>query len=101
MSYARITINGTIELDQNLGEWQAVGPEFLKKMIKPESKAHPHIMAIGVVLSSALLVGKDIAIDVIINEDESEWTMSVNESLAIALPAGDGNDPNHIIIGNE
>lgn len=98
MSYCRVVINGHIELDQNLGEWQAVGPEFLKRMIKPESKAHPHIMAIGVALSSALLVGKDISIDVIVNEDETEWSMSVSESLAIALPSG---DPNHTIIGNE
>ena len=88
MAHARITIDGKIEMDDNLGDWQARPPEFLKKMVEPASRPDPHIKAVGIVLADSLMTGHDVAIDVVTDTDGS-WTMSVSQSLAIALPGPD------------
>lgn len=88
MAHARITINGRIEMDENLGNWQARPPEFLKKMVQPASHPEPHIKAVGIVLADSLLTGHDVAIDVTTDGDGT-WTMQVSQSLAIALPGPD------------
>lgn len=90
MAHARITIDGKIELDENLGNWQARPPEFLKQMVQPSSKPEPYIKAVGITLADALLTGTDVAIDVTTKSDGS-WSMDVSSSMAIALPAADGN----------
>lgn len=90
MAHARITINGKIEMDDNLGNWQSPPPEFLKKMVQPASKPEPHIKAVGIVLADSLLSGHDVAIDVTTDPATGEWSMSVSQSLAIALPAANG-----------
>jgi len=89
MTHARITINGKIEMDDNLGNWQARPPEFMKKMVEPSSKPEPHIKAVGITLADSLLTGHDVAIDVTTDEAAGTWSMTVSQSLAIALPAGD------------
>jgi len=86
MSKARITINGNIVMDANLGNWQAQPPEFLKKMVEPSGRPEPHIKAVGIVLADSLLTGHDVAIDVL-TDDDGSWSMSVSQSLAIALPS--------------
>lgn len=90
MARARITINGRIEMDENLGNWQARPPEFLKKMVQPASHPEPHIKAVGIVLADSLLTGHDVSIDVTTDGDEhGTWSMQVSQSLAIALPGPD------------
>lgn len=89
MAHARITINGKIEMDENLGNWQARPPEFLKQMVQPASRPEPHIKAVGIVLADSLLTGHDVAIDVRTDDATGEWTMTVSQSMAIALPPAD------------
>lgn len=84
MSHVRVTVDGTIMLDDNLGDWQARPPEFLKQMVEPSSKPDPYIKAVGITLADALLTGHDVAIDV--RTDGDNWSMDVSRSLAIALP---------------
>lgn len=92
MSHVRVTINGEKMMDDNLGNWTAQPPEFLKRMVQkdPHSGKPPrpesHIMAVGVAISTAVLTGEDANIDV--TTDEDGWSMSVKRSFAIALSAG-------------
>lgn len=75
-------------MDDNLGNWTARPPEFLKRMVQPGGpKPETHIMAIGLVISNAVLIGEDAAIEVTTGDDG--WSMTVSKSFAIALPAGD------------
>lgn len=85
MAHARIIIDGKIEMDENLGNWQARPPEFLKQMVQPSTRPEPYIKAVGIVLADSLLTGHDVAIDVTTDTDGS-WSMQVSQSLAIALP---------------
>lgn len=97
MSHVRVTIDGSVMLDDNLGDWQARPPEFLKKMVEPSSTPDPYIKAVGITLADALLTGHDVAIDV--RTDGDNWSMDVSRSLAIALPAsGVASDHTHTVI---
>lgn len=88
MTHVRVTVDGQRMMDDNLGNWEARPPEFLKRMVTPGGpKPEPHIIAIGLVISDAVLTGKDVAIDVQTADDS--WTMAVQHSMAIALPAAD------------
>lgn len=87
MTHVRVTIDGTKMLDDNLGDWQARPPEFLKRLVQPASKPEPHLKAVGITMADALLTGQDVAIEVV-TEDDGSWSMSVKHSFAIALPAG-------------
>lgn len=88
MSHIKVVINGEQMMDDNLGNWTARPPEFLKRMVTPGGpKPEPHILAIGVVISNAVLMGEDAAIDVTV--DDGGWSMQVARSFAIALPSGD------------
>lgn len=84
MSHVRVTIDGSIMLDDNLGDWQARPPEFLKQIVEPNTQHDPYIKAVGITLADALLTGHDVAIDV--RTDGDNWSMDVSRSLAIALP---------------
>lgn len=87
MSHIKVTLNGEQMMDDNLGNWTARPPEFLKRMVQPGGpKPEPHILAIGVVISNAVLMGEDAAIDVTVDSDG--WSMNVSRSFAIALPSG-------------
>jgi len=85
VSQVRVTIDGSIVLNDNLGDWQARPPEFLKKIVEPNAQHDPYIKAVGITLADALLTGHDVAIDVTTDDDDG-WSMSVSQSLAIALP---------------
>lgn len=89
MTQARITIDGTVVMDENLGNWQARPPEFLKKMVDTKGPHEPHIKALGVTLADSLLMGRDVAIDVTTNNGDGTWSMSVKQTLAVSLPAAD------------
>jgi len=84
VSHVRITIDGSIVLDDNLSDYQARPPEFLKKIVEPNQQHDPYIKAVGITLADALLTGHDVSIDV--RTDGNNWSMDVSRSLAIALP---------------
>ena len=98
MSHVRITIDGTIAVNDNLSDWQARPPEYLKRMMDSEAgKNEPYIKAVGITMADALLTGHDVAIDV--KTDGDNWSMDVSRSLAIALPAsGVTSDHTHTVI---
>lgn len=94
MTHARIVVDGTIMMDENLGNWQAQPPEFLKRLVDPNAKPEPHIKAMGITLADSLLMGRDVAIDITTDSGDGSWSMSVKQSLAIALP-GPGDSDGH------
>lgn len=98
MSHVRVTIDGSIQMNENLTDYQARPPEFLQKMVDKDTKHDPYIKALGVTIADALLTGYDVAIDV--RTDGDNWTMDVSRSLAIALPSGPtgASDHTHTII---
>jgi len=87
MTHVRVTVDGMTMMDDNLGNWQARPPEFLKRMVTPgPTKPESHIKAIGIVIADAVLIGEDVAIDVTTDKTDRSWSMSVQHSFAIALP---------------
>ena len=82
MSCARITINGSVLFDGDIGKTVERPPEFIADIIKPKSAALAtlpefHMQAVALAFSQAVLTNKDLLINV--RHENTWWSITVKE----------------------
>lgn len=63
MSRVSVVIDGKCEFDGELGEWVSTPPDFVKDLIKPGAKPQPHMKAIMLALTDALMLQQTVSIE--------------------------------------
>lgn len=64
MSGVLLRVNGYTEFDGELGEWVATPPDFIKDRLKPDTRMEPHIKAVMLTITDALLANVSVELDV-------------------------------------
>lgn len=76
MSHAKLIVDGEVLLDDSLSTWSRADPGFIKSLVDPSVKPQLHMMAAGLVLSQATLLGKSVSITVN-TQGPDKWTLDV------------------------
>lgn len=76
MSRVRVTINGHVELDDDLGEWTAAPPDFIREHMNPQATHQPHMKMVLIALTEAIMSG--IPVDITADTDTSGYTLTVH-----------------------
>lgn len=85
MARVRLTIDGKLELDGDLGTWERQPPELIRDLITPGAKPKPALKAAMLAISDAFLTGQSVDID-LKNESDS-YTLTVKALVVNELPA--------------
>lgn len=83
MSRVRIVVNGYVEMDEELGEWQDRPPSFIRDHMKPGTLHRPHMKMVLIALTEAIM--SDASVEIVADTAARGYTLTVN---ALPPPGG-------------
>jgi len=75
MSRVRIVINGKVEMDENLGDWQDRPPGFIRDHMKPGTIHQPHMKMVLIAMTEALM--SDASVEIVADSAPSGYALAV------------------------
>jgi len=75
MSRVRIVVNGLVEMDENLGEWQDRPPDFIRDHMKPGTRHQPHMKMVLIAMTEALM--SDASVEIAADTSPTGYTVTV------------------------
>lgn len=81
MTHVWIEIDGTVEFDGSITEWQRTPPDAFKDLIKPDSNPAPWMKAIMISMADAVMTSRSTRIVATTGKDvfgNDEWALKVN-----------------------
>lgn len=76
MSRVRIVINGKVEMDENLGDWQQQPPNFIRDHMRPGAMHQPHMKMVLIAMTEALM--SDASVEIVADNTPTSYTLSVS-----------------------
>lgn len=81
MTHVKIVLDGKIEFDGSVTEWERKPPEMFKDLIRPQAKAPgPHLKAIMISMADAVREKRSTIIECTTGSDDlnrDTWTLKV------------------------
>lgn len=78
MSHVRLQINDVVEFDDEISEWVARPPEFVKEAIRPGAAPEPWLKAVMLALTDAVVMKQSA--DIRVHHDEKGWLVGVRNT---------------------
>lgn len=75
MSRVRIVINGKVEMDENLGDWQDKPPSFIRDHMRPGTVHQPHMKMVLIAMTEALM--SDASVEIVADSAPTSYTLAV------------------------
>ena len=76
MSRVRIVVNGNVEMDEDLGEWQDKPPSFIRDHMKPGTRHRPHMKMVLIAMTEAIM--SDTSVEISAETFPSSYTLTVS-----------------------
>lgn len=76
MSRVRIVINGNVEMDEDLGEWQDKPPSFIRDHMKPGTRHRPHMKMVLIAVTEAIM--SDASVQIAAETTPDSYTLTVS-----------------------
>lgn len=76
MSRVRIVVNGKVEMDENLGEWQDKPPSFIRDHMKPGTVHQPYMKMVLIAMTEAVM--SDASVQIAADTTPNSYTVTVS-----------------------
>ena len=76
MSRVRIVVNGKVEMDENLGDWQEKPPSFIRDHMKPGTRHRPHMKMVLIAMTEAIM--SDASVEIAADTTPNSYTLTVS-----------------------
>lgn len=81
MTHVILDVDGKIELDEDLNEWQATPPDYFKDKLRPDVTPESWLKGVMIVMAEAAGTGDDVKITVktgaAYQSGNRDWLMEV------------------------
>ena len=76
MSRVRIVVNGKVEMDENLGDWQNTPPGFIRDHMKPGTRHRPYMKMVLIAMTEAIM--SDASVEIAAQTSPNSYTLMVS-----------------------